>query len=89
MDPTVFREAFGVDIAMAQALIESKTITITKLLALAPPGTLDPSPYLYNSGMYAIGSLAAVSVVLHHLIKPVDKKFFERREETQKIFSQR
>lgn len=30
----------------AAALIERKSLTVSKLLTIAPPGTLDPTPHL-------------------------------------------
>ena len=35
-----------------QTLVDAKTVSITHLLAISPPGTLDPTPMLYDSTMY-------------------------------------
>ena len=40
-----------------QKLMNAKTLTIEKLMELAPEDFVDPSPYLYNTTLYA----AAVS----------------------------
>jgi len=46
VSPEKFIEVFGVPLEQASELIASKTVTINKLLALAPPGTIDPTPHL-------------------------------------------
>ena len=38
VDPSAFVDKFGVDIAQAQTLIETKTLTISKLMTIMPPG---------------------------------------------------
>ena len=78
VDPTRFQEVFGTDMSQAQTLIEAKTLTITKLMTIMPPGTLDPSPFIYNNTMYAMASLVSVGAALHFMVKPVDHKFFEK-----------
>ena len=52
-------------------LILTKTLTINKALALAPPGTVDPTPHLYDTTMYTLGGLMIVSVLSHYMIKPM------------------
>jgi len=78
VDPVEFTAKFGVDIAEAQTLVEAKTLTISKLLTIMPQGTVDPSPFLYNNTMYTMAGLVSVASVLHFMVKPVDKKFFEK-----------
>jgi hypothetical protein len=58
--------------------VQSKTITMSKLLHLLPPGTPDPSPYIYDTTMYAMAGLMSVAAVTHLMIKPVNPKFFEK-----------
>ena len=78
VNPNQFQEVFGADLSQAQTLIEAKTLTITKLMTIMPPGTLDPSPFIYNTTMYAMASLVSVGAALHLMVKPVDQKFFEK-----------
>jgi hypothetical protein len=66
-------DAFGVPIEKASELIAAKTLTISKLLALAPPGTLDPTPHLYDTTMFTLGSLMALGAVSHYLVKPLHR----------------
>ena len=42
VDPAAFSAKFGADISSAQTLIEAKTLTISKLMTIMPPGTVDP-----------------------------------------------
>lgn len=76
--PARFQQVFGVGTDHFDALVQSKTITIPKLLELAPVGTADPSPYIYDSTMYAMAGLMTVAAISHHLIKPVNPKYFEK-----------
>jgi len=78
VDPSAFVEKFGVSISEAPTLIEAKTLTISKLMTIMPHGTVDPSPFLYNNTMYTMAGLVGVGGMLHFMIKPVDKKFFEK-----------
>lgn len=55
----------------AMDLLATKTLTISKLLLLAPPGTLDPSPHLYDSTMYTLSGMMALAFVAHSLVRPV------------------
>jgi hypothetical protein len=51
--------------------VAAKTVNISKLIALAPPGTLDPTPHLYDTTMYSLGGLMTCAVVAHGLVRPV------------------
>ena len=42
VDPSVFMSTFGTSVGEAQTLIEAKTLTISKLMTIMPPGTVDP-----------------------------------------------
>ena len=46
VSPEKFQEVFGSSVDKAGDLIASKVLTINKVLALAPPGTIDPTPHL-------------------------------------------
>ena len=78
VDPIKFQEAFGVDTSQAQALIEAKTLTITKLMTIMPPDTIDPSPFLYNNTMYTMAGLVGIGAALHFMVRPVNQKYFEK-----------
>jgi MFS family permease len=74
IDPRRFQEAFGAPVDELGLLVERKTVTISRLLELAPPGTVDPSSTLYNSTMYAMAALLAVALAANLLVWPVDPK---------------
>lgn len=80
VDPIKFTEKFGVGISEAPSLVEAKTLTISKLMAIMPPGTVDPSPFLYNDTMYTMAGLVTCASILHFMVKPVDKKYFEKSD---------
>jgi len=44
-------------------------------LQLCPPDTTDPTPFLYNTGMYSAAGVLCLAAVCTSLIKPVDPKF--------------
>lgn len=54
--------------------MNAKAISISKLLALAPPGTIDPTPHLYDTTMYSLAGLTTVAVLAHALVKPTAPK---------------
>jgi hypothetical protein len=56
----------------AAKLVESKAITISKLMVLVPPGTLDPTPHLYDTTMYSMAGLMSLAVVAHAFVRPVE-----------------
>ena len=56
------------------ALVQAKTVTIAKLMELAPPGTVDPSSTLYNSTMLVMAGLLVVALIANALVRPVDPK---------------
>ncbi len=62
-----------------------QAVTISRLMELVPPGTIDPSPYVYDSTMFALAGLMAVSTVAHGLVRPVHPKHFERSSTTNII----
>merc|ERR1719422_1397659 len=84
VDPVAFSAKFGADLSSAQSLIEAKTLTISKLMTIMPQGTVDPSPFLYNNTMYTMAGLVSVGAMLHFLVKPVDRKYFEKESEAEK-----
>jgi hypothetical protein len=85
VDADKFQDRFGVlpvDTAgvpseAVNALVDAKTLTISKLLSLAPATTPDPTPYIYDSTMYTMAGLVCVAGVSHNLIRPVDTALFK------------
>ncbi len=71
VDPGRFAETFGAGLGQLDLLMEKKTVTLAKLLEIAPPGTIDPTPSLYNSTMYLMAFLLLLALISNALMKPV------------------
>ena len=54
----------------AGELLAAKSLTISKLLVLAPPGTIDPTPHIYDTTMYGLAGLMAIAAISHSLVRP-------------------
>lgn len=76
VDPVMFLDKFGAPIEKVNELIKAKTVTISKLMEIVPAGTIDPTPSLYNTTMYAMACLLVIAFFSNLLIKPVNKKHF-------------
>ncbi len=74
VDPAAFATSFGAGVEQLDALISAHTVTIAKLVAIAPPGTVDPSSTLYSTTMFAMAGLLAIAFVANALVGPVDAK---------------
>lgn len=74
IEPARFEAAFGAGVAELDRLVAAKTVTIAKLMELAPAGTLDPTPSLYNTTMYLMAALLFVALISNALMRPVDPK---------------
>ena len=74
-----FAATFGAGVEQLDLLIEKKTVTLAKLLEIAPPGTLDPTPSVYNSTMYLMAFLLFLALVSNALMKPVHPRHHLRR----------
>ena len=81
VDPAAFEAKFGAGVEQLSELIEAKTVTIAKLMEIAPAGTVDPTSNLYNSTMYLMAVLLAVALVSNALMRPVDPKHHMSEEE--------
>jgi hypothetical protein len=71
VDPARFAERFGAPISQLEQLATAKSVTLPKLMEIAPVGTIDPSATLYNSTMFVMAALLAVALVANALIRPV------------------
>jgi len=69
-----FQSAFGAPLSDLPLLVKNKTVTIAKLLDLAPPGTQDPTPTLYNTTMFLMAMLLVAALLANCCVKPVHKK---------------
>ncbi len=74
VDDIDFVGKFGAGKETLARLIETKTVTISNLMEIAPVGTVDPSATIYNTTMYTMAGLLVVGLVANYLVKPVNKK---------------
>jgi hypothetical protein len=74
IEPATFQAQFGAGIDQLETLVASNTVTISRLLEIAPAGTVDPTSSLYNSTMILMAVLLALALVSNALMGPVDAK---------------
>jgi len=74
IEPARFQAAFGAGVAELERLVAAKTVTIGKLMELAPAGTVDPTPSLYSSTMYLMAGLLLVALLANARMRPVDPR---------------
>ncbi|HWM27567.1 MAG TPA: hypothetical protein VNQ14_03840, partial [Woeseiaceae bacterium] len=78
IDPQLFEQTFGAGLEQLDLLLAQNTVTIAKLMSIAPPGTVDPTSSLYNTTMYLMAALLAVALICNALMRPVDKRHLMR-----------
>jgi len=71
IEPQRFETAFGAGVAELDRLVAAKTVTIAKLMEIAPAGTVDPTPSLYNTTMFLMAGLLLVALIANALMRPV------------------
>ena len=74
IDPSIFLEKFGAPVDKLEELVRAKTVTVSKLMEIVPEGTVDPTPSLYNTTMYAMAALLVIAFFSNLLIRPVNSK---------------
>ena len=84
VEPSAFLEKFGAPIDQIEQLINAKTVTIAKIMEIAPPGTLDPTPNLYNTTMYAMAALLVIAFFANLFMRPVHGRHHHKDDETIK-----
>ena len=70
-----FKLSFGAPVSELPTLLEAKTVTIEKLLEIAPAGTVNPTASLYNSTMFLMAGLLALALVANLQIRPVNARY--------------
>ncbi|MFT5239727.1 MAG: MFS family permease [Kiritimatiellia bacterium] len=73
-DPATFQNRFGAPIEQFDELVKAKTVTVARLMDVMPEGTVDPTPSLYNSTMFAMAALLVIAFFANLAVKPVDPK---------------
>ena len=74
IEPARFQAAFGAGVAELEQLVAAKTVTLGKLMELAPAGTVDPTPSLYNTTMYLMAGLLFIALLANAAMRPVNPR---------------
>ena len=75
VDPGDFAAKFGAPVEDLTRLRNAKTVTIPSLMEIAPAGTVDPTPFLYDTTMYVMAGLLGLAFFANLLVMPVDPKY--------------
>ncbi len=81
IDPAIFQKTFGAGAEQLEKLVEAKTVTISKLMEIAPEGTIDPTPSLYNQTMYLMAALLFIALIANLFMRPVNPKHHMTEEQ--------
>ena len=72
VDDEVFENAFGgAPRSNLQSLIDTKTVTIPRVMELCPPGTVDPSPFIFDNALLCAAALTGTAFVLNRITTPL------------------
>ena len=74
IDPAIFQAQFGATVDQLEILVEQNSVTISRLMEIAPAGTTDPTSGIYNSTMILMAALLAIALVSNALMRPVDAR---------------
>ena len=47
-------------------------------MEIMPPGTIDPSPYIYDIAMYTLAGAIYIAFLANYSMKPIDEKYLEK-----------
>ena len=75
-DESAFREHFGAGKEELEALLAAKSVNISQLMQVVPPGTVDPTPTLNNNTMYAMAGLLTVAMACNAGLRRIDPKHY-------------
>jgi len=74
IDPAVFQAQFGAGVDQLELLVAQNSVTLSRLMEIAPAGTTDPTSSIYNSTMILMATLLGIALVANALMRPVDPK---------------
>jgi len=80
VDHESFQKAFAAPISQYEQLVKANTLTIPRLLEIAPIGTVDHSPFLYDDLMCAMCSSVVLAAIANAWITPLDKRHLIKKE---------
>jgi MFS family permease len=81
IDAAAFQQKFGAGMEKLDTLIAAKTVTISKLMEIAPAGVTDPTPSVYNTTMYVMAGILVAGLACNMLVRPVHEKHHMPHEE--------
>jgi hypothetical protein len=76
-----FLRLFAVGKDQIDLLIAQKSITIARLLEVLPPGTPDPTIYVYDKTMYVMAGLQALAFFSNLMVTPVPSSLHIKAED--------
>eukprot|EP00056_Hartaetosiga_gracilis_P008940 m.128271 g.128271 ORF g.128271 m.128271 type:complete len:723 (-) comp13023_c0_seq1:3216-5384(-) len=85
VDVATFTEKFGTTPDNLDTLINNNSVSIPELLKIAPVGTFDPSPHLYDTALYSAAGLLVVAAVSNMLMRPVHPKYHMKDDDPSDI----
>ncbi|MCC5788735.1 MAG: OFA family MFS transporter [Opitutales bacterium] len=74
VDPGKFQATFGESMEHLPTLVERGTVTLSRLMEIAPESVRDPSNTLYNTTMFLMAGLLVVALVCNLCMRPVDSR---------------
>jgi len=74
IDPAAFQAKFNAPTSQLNELVAAKTVTVAKLMEIAPIGTIDPTSSLYNTTMYVMAGLLVIAFFANLMVRPVQTK---------------
>jgi MFS family permease len=74
IDPAAFQTQFGAGVDQLELLVAQNSVTLSRLMEIAPAGTTDPTSSIYNSTMILMAMLLGIALVANALMRPVDPK---------------
>lgn len=78
VNPADFEAKFGASISNLGELISANTVTISSLMEIAPAGTVDPTPSIYNLMMWVMAGLLVIAFFANMQVHPVDESHLVR-----------
>jgi len=74
IDPAAFQIQFGAEVDQLELLVAQNSVTLSRLMEIAPLGTTDPTSSIYNSTMILMAILLGIALVANAVMRPVDPK---------------
>jgi MFS family permease len=71
VDAAVFAETFGAGKEALEVLVKQKTVSVSKLLELLPPGVPDPTPFVYDRSMLLFAGCQLLACCTNLMLTPV------------------